>query len=301
MADDSFIAPNTRKATTPSCEVPARPRAWTSLAQTERVATDRDAAIRDAYASGTFTPARIGTILLAVTMRQRAELRDVNGKGDVSKQDLTPSCAVFVVVIREGRVRGNQEGIQLIRGSFLIKTKIALLMVLFAPVAPGSDASVNALGGYKVGDSFRTVQRLAALRVNDGLAGRRVALVPIGPRSLRSRNHYDVSGSTVEKYCGNAARCERNEQGVLAVIRDQIFLTVTRIERKKGRNVWFGHHDEIIVFANSQQIVAGIEGEVDITDLSILIPQDKSAVDPDEVLYTPDLTVLERVSSDPNR
>jgi len=60
LGDESFIARATRKATVSSREVPKRQRAWTSLAQIERAASGRDAAIQAAYASGAFTLAENG-------------------------------------------------------------------------------------------------------------------------------------------------------------------------------------------------------------------------------------------------
>jgi REP element-mobilizing transposase RayT len=60
LGDEDFVARVTREAARPSREVPKKQRAWTSVAQIARQIPDRKAAIRAAYATGTFTLAEIG-------------------------------------------------------------------------------------------------------------------------------------------------------------------------------------------------------------------------------------------------
>lgn len=60
LGDEAFVNRVLKHASAPSREVPKRQRAWTSLAQHERAAEDRNAAIRAAYASGVHTLAAIG-------------------------------------------------------------------------------------------------------------------------------------------------------------------------------------------------------------------------------------------------
>ena len=50
----------TRRAESPSREVPKAQRVWKSLPQYAREAVDRDEAIRAAYATGAFTLTQIG-------------------------------------------------------------------------------------------------------------------------------------------------------------------------------------------------------------------------------------------------
>ena len=80
LGDEAFITRATRKATAPSREVPKRQRAWTSLAQIERAARGRDAAIQVAYASGAFTLAQIGAHFgLHYASVSRIARRDLKG------------------------------------------------------------------------------------------------------------------------------------------------------------------------------------------------------------------------------
>lgn len=60
LGDDSFAERMAARISAPSREVPRTQRAQKSLAQYERVAPDRDSAIRAAYASGSYTLKAIG-------------------------------------------------------------------------------------------------------------------------------------------------------------------------------------------------------------------------------------------------
>ena len=60
LGNEAFVARATKKAASPSREVPKRQRAWKSLSRYEREATTRNEAIRAAYASGVYTLSQIG-------------------------------------------------------------------------------------------------------------------------------------------------------------------------------------------------------------------------------------------------
>ena len=60
LGDEAFIANAMKRATAASREIPKRQRRWKSLAAYEREATDRNEAIRLAYASGGYTLQAIG-------------------------------------------------------------------------------------------------------------------------------------------------------------------------------------------------------------------------------------------------
>lgn len=59
LGDEAFVDRATRRATSPSREVPRAQRQWRTLSQYEREAANRDEAIRAAYASGAYTLAQI--------------------------------------------------------------------------------------------------------------------------------------------------------------------------------------------------------------------------------------------------
>jgi len=60
LGDEAFVARATRRAASPSREIPKAQRRWKSLTQYDRDAKDRDHAISAAYASGAYTLAQIG-------------------------------------------------------------------------------------------------------------------------------------------------------------------------------------------------------------------------------------------------
>jgi REP element-mobilizing transposase RayT len=60
LGDEAFVARATKKAASPSREVPKKQRTWKSLSRYEREATTRNEAIRAAYASGAYTLSQIG-------------------------------------------------------------------------------------------------------------------------------------------------------------------------------------------------------------------------------------------------
>ncbi len=60
LGDDAFAQRMAARVRAPSREVPRKQRVKKSLAQYECAADDRDGAIRDAYASGTYTLRAIG-------------------------------------------------------------------------------------------------------------------------------------------------------------------------------------------------------------------------------------------------
>ena len=60
LGSETFIAKVTRTLKRPSKEIPRKQRVWKTLVAHERDTSDRDAAIRAAYASGDFTLAQIG-------------------------------------------------------------------------------------------------------------------------------------------------------------------------------------------------------------------------------------------------
>lgn len=60
LGDDDFVERTAARAKAPSREVPRKQRVQKSLAQHERAASDRDSAIRAAYASGAYTLKAIG-------------------------------------------------------------------------------------------------------------------------------------------------------------------------------------------------------------------------------------------------
>ncbi len=60
LGDEAFVARVTGKSKPPSREVPRAQRAWKSLKAIEQAAEDRNAAIREAYALGTFSLSEIG-------------------------------------------------------------------------------------------------------------------------------------------------------------------------------------------------------------------------------------------------
>lgn len=168
-----------------------------------------------------------------------------------------------------------------------------ILILLCSGCVTTTHTSVDALGGYAVGMTFRTNQRLAVFEVDDGLAGRRFALVAIeGPRAPNARNHYSVDKVVLAQSCMDSFLCAKNSENITAVIPAGIMLTVVRIDRRKGVNPWFGRHDDIVVFANSPNEIMDIFSEVDMTDLSVLMRRDRLSADPDEVLYAPDPSLL---------
>jgi hypothetical protein len=160
-----------------------------------------------------------------------------------------------------------------------------------------SSQSPKNLGGYSKGMEFLTLQKMVVIKVNDGLAGSRFALSAIGRSGLNRSPYpsmlYGASSEVVAKYCDVEGLCIKNPEGIVAVIPKGVSLVVTNIKWRQGQNIWFGHHDDIVIFAKAPVEIEGITRIIDITDLSVqMIPKTPSY--PEEILYAPDPFLLKQ-------
>ncbi len=139
--------------------------------------------------------------------------------------------------------------------------------------------------GYDPGDVYVTAVDLFIMKVDDGMAGERIALVPTRqPRTPHSTTLYGAPfGSATEENCHTLSDC-------VGILPAATFLKPSRVERHHGLNWWYGKHDDIILFAVFTESKQGIK-EVDITDLSIFY-ESKDSPNEGPFLFSPNPTLL---------
>jgi hypothetical protein len=173
-------------------------------------------------------------------------------------------------------------------------------MPFFSACITTAKSSPRAFGGYSVGMRFSTNQRIAVIQTNDGLAGRRFALTPLSgessPHSLQLYGGGDPE--IIEKYCDEEGACSQpNETNLVAIVPAGLVFSIIRIERRKGVNIWFGRHDDTVIFADLLSDVAWGARVVDVTDLSVFMCCGRSA-NAEEESITPDLRLLSLLRSE---
>jgi hypothetical protein len=169
-------------------------------------------------------------------------------------------------------------------------------------------------GGYKPDKTYALKRDVFVMVVDDGLAGKKPALFPLCGKTRLAlapeksyqwpgkRGRYYTAPSSVEAYYHDPEGVSRIPLSgtntyrivVFGVATNGTHLRLSRIERNRGLNWFFGTHDDLTPFA---RILDGpLEGrEVDIADVSDRFQQD----DGGPFMYQPVELLLETVPAQP--